>query len=366
MSDGATTTPNAGSRARRASAAHVAVIGLFVLAILYTLHAARGLLVPIVIAQYLTFLLLPPVRWLHRHRVPFPVAGALVLLVFVSAAALLAYEVASPAAQWTNRLPESLHRVEQRFRPLREPVQEVSRAAQEVQKMTEMTTEEGRATPEVRVKDDGNTLFRRVFGGTIGFLSSLVVIVFLTYFLLASGDMVLERLIRALPQLADKKKAVAIARDIEKKISTYLSTITTINAAVGLLTALAMRLIGMPNPLLWGAIAGLLNFVPYLGAIGTVTLLTLAGLLTFEGLGHALLAPACFVVINILESYVVTPFILGFRLILNPLVIFLGLLFWSYVWGIAGSLLAVPMVVVFGILCEHVASLRSIGEFLRK
>jgi predicted PurR-regulated permease PerM len=184
------------------------------------------------------------------------------------------------------------------------------------------------------------------------------------YFLLAAGDLFLQKLIKVLPLLRDKKKAVAIARETEASISTYLVTVTLVNLGLGLSVAAVMYLLKMPNPVLWGALAALAEFVPYLGATALIALLTLAGLVTFEQVGHALLIPTSYLAVNILQSQFVAPLILGRRLTLNPVAIFVGLVFWWWIWGVPGAFIAVPLIATFKIFCDHIEALAPIGEFL--
>ena len=202
-----------------------------------------------------------------------------------------------------------------------------------------------------------------MFGGTGALLSGTVVVGVLLYFLLASGDLFLRKLINVLPTLSDKKRAVEMAREMEKQVSTYLFTVTLINIGVGVAVGTGVALLGMPNPMLWGALACVLTYVPYLGAAVGIGVLALASVLTFDDLGHALAVPAVYVVVSFLEGNFVTPAVLGRRLILNPVVIFIGLLFWFFLWGIPGALLAVPTIVIFKIVCDHVEGLATIGEF---
>ena len=208
------------------------------------------------------------------------------------------------------------------------------------------------------------TLGQRVFSRATNLVTNGVVMFILLYFLLASGDLFLRKLIKVTPNLADKKRAVDIARQIETEVSTYLATITLINLILGLAVWGLMTLIGLPNPLLWGVLAAVANYIPYLGAIVMMAVLTMVGFLTFPDLGHALMPVGAFIGLNVLESYLLTPLILGRRLTLNPVVIFLGLTFWGWIWGITGALLAVPIMVVIKIFCDHSEPLAPVGEFL--
>lgn len=338
----------------------LSLTGLFVLALFYTLYLARSFFLPIILALLLSFLLSPVVRGLKKLRIPEGLGAAVVVLGLLGLLGLGVYELALPAYDWMEQAPRSLRKVESKLRGLKKPVQTMSKATEQVEKIAKVTA--GREPAKVTVTTE--TLGQRVFSQATDFVAGGGVMFILLYFLLASGDTFLRKLIRAIPSLSDKKRAVGIARQIETEVSTYLTTITLINFVLGGAVAAAMLLIGVPNPLLWGVLAAFANYVPYLGAISMTTVLAMVGLLTFDGLGQALLVPGAFVGLHLLESYLLTPLILGRRLTLNPVVIFLGLIFWGWLWGITGAVLAVPIMVVFKILCDHSEPLAPIGEFL--
>jgi predicted PurR-regulated permease PerM len=339
----------------------VALVGLFVLATLYTLRLARPFILPIVFALLLDFLLTPAVRWLRRLRVPEPVGAALVLLALVGAIGGIGYYLAAPAASWVQRAPETMTTARERLAVLRRPVEQVTRAAEQVQSATDV---DGGKAQQVEIA--GPSLTRQAFGGTMNVLGFVSIAGFLTYFLLAAGDLFLQKLIRVLPQFRDKKRAVSIAREIEEQVSVHILTTTAINAGVGILTGIAMWLLGMPNPALWGLVAGLLNYMPYVGAFATIAVLGTAALVSFDTLGQALLVPGAYFVINLIEANIVTPLVLGNRLRLNTVALFIGMMFWWYVWGIPGALMAVPMMATIKIFCDHFEDLAPVGEFLGK
>ncbi|HUP00648.1 MAG TPA: AI-2E family transporter [Gemmatimonadota bacterium] len=339
----------------------LALTGTFVLLLFYTLYFARSFLLPIILAFLLTFVLAPLVRALKRIRIPETIGAALVLLALLSVVVYGVYQLSGPAADWMDKAPEALGRIEGRVREIERPVQEVRRAAEEVEEQVERIS--GRdESREVRV--EGRSLSGALVGQTRAFLAGSVVMLILLYFLLASGDLFLRKLVRVLPRLRDKKAAIEIARATEHHISTYLATITLINIGLGVVVGIALSLAGMPNPILWGVSAGLLNYIPYLGAIVMLGVLALVSFVTFEDLGRALVGPLVYLAINSLEGYLVTPALLGRRLLLNPVVIFLGLIFWGWMWGISGALLAVPLLATFKIFCDHIEPLSPIGEFL--
>lgn len=337
----------------------LATIGLFILALFYTLYFAQAFFLPIVLAILLNLLLSPLIRALKRGGIPEPLGAALVILALLGAAGGSVYGLAGPAKEWVAKLPRSVREAQDRLAKLRKPVEQVSKTAEQVEQAAKVTDSK---TQEVVVK--GPSLSERFFGTTQTVLTGLLEVIILLYFLLAAGDLFLQKLIKMLPQLGDKKKAVMIAQETEASISTYLVTVTLVNLGLGLAVAGVMLLLKMPNPLLWGALAALAEFVPYLGATAVVAVLGLAGLVTFEQLGHALLVPAGYLAVNLLQSQFITPMILGRRLTLNPVAIFIGLVFWWWIWGVPGAFIAVPLLATFKIFCDHIKALAPIGEFL--
>jgi len=340
---------------------NVALTGLFVLAAFYTLYFARDFLLPIVLALLFNLLLSPVVRGLKRLHVPSAIGSAVVILALLGTFVWGLYSLAGPAYDWMTRAPQSLRKVEGRLRELRRPVQTIGKATEQVEKIAQVSPS---GPPAATVTVTAPSLGARLLGRATDLGASAAVIVILLFFLLASGDLFLRKLIRVLPSLADKRRAVDIARQVETEISAYLSTVAMINAGLGLAVWGAMALIGLPNPLLWGAMVALTNFIPYLGALSCYVVLAALGFLTFPDFAHALMPVGAFLVLNVVEAYVVTPMVLGRRLTLNPVVVFLSLTFWGWLWGIPGAILAVPITVVVKVLCDHIVPLAPLGEFL--
>lgn len=337
----------------------IALVGLFVLAVAYTLFFARSFLLPVAVAIFLDFLLSPVVRWLRKLRVIEPVGAALIIVVLLGTIGVTMYSLAPSAAAWIRRAPESLDQARAKFDAIRGPVAEMTRAAEEVEEATDVGTD---TTPQVEIK--GPTLAGRIFGGTMSMFTFFTFVLFTTYFLLAAGDLFLQKLIKVLPQFRDKKRAVSIAREIESQISQYMLTVTAINVGVGVATGIAMELCGLPNPVLWGVVAGLLNFMPYVGALLTIGIIALASIVSFDTLGQAAVPPLVFFGINMVEGNLLTPMIVGNRLSLNTVALFIGMTFWWFVWGIPGALMAVPMMATIKIFCDHFEPLKPVGEFL--
>ncbi len=338
----------------------VAVVGLFLLASFYTLYLAKTFFIPVVVAILFAFLLKPLVRGLRRFGIGEGMGATLVLAFVIGSMVWLSYRLSDPATEWMSKAPESLTKLEQRLHNWRRPVEKMNQAAEQVAKLASMEGEH--KTPMVEVRR--SPLLNDLFWGVQNFAASAVVMFILLYFLLASGDLFLRKLIKVLSRTQNKRRAVVIAREMELNISTYLYTITFINSGLGVCVGLAMYFIGMPNPLLWGVMAALLTYVPYFGAMVGIVVVTLVAGLAFDDVWHILLVPATYFVLYVLEGNFVTPFILGRRLTVNPVVIILWLVFWGWMWGIVGAMLAVPLLVTFKIFCDHVEPLAPIGEFL--
>jgi predicted PurR-regulated permease PerM len=338
----------------------VALVGLLVLGVFYTLYFASAVFIPIALAVLFSLLLAPLVRRLARFGVPEALGAAIVLALVLAGVVFGILRLAEPAADWLARAPYSFARLEERVRDLRTPVEQVQEATRKVEELADMQAEPGR--PAVVV--EGPSLAQSLAIGTYSFLTAAAITTVLLYFMLASGDLFLLKLVQALPRLRDKKLAIEIARRSEREISTYLLTITCVNAVLGIATGIAMALLGMPNPVLWGVVAGMLNFVPYLGPTITIAILAFVALLSFDTWPEILLPPLVFLLLTALEGQLITPFVVGRRLMLNPVVIFISLLIWGWLWGIPGMLMAVPLLAAFKILCDHIEPMTPFGAFL--
>lgn len=347
-------------RPRRYDLPRAAVIGLFVLSLLGGLYVARVVVLPVVLAVMLGLLLSPAVRFLRRLHVPRWIAAGLMVAGLVAVIGGGVYYLASPAADWMDRAPRSLRKVEAKIRQIKEPVAKVNRATQEVERITDV----GGGKKRNQVSVAGPSLSNNLMDLTATVTSAGAVMLVLLYFLLTSGDLFLRKASRVLPNPRDRRRMLSIARRVEHSISTYLFTITVINTCLGIAVGLALWWLDVPNPVLWGAMAGLLNFVPYVGALVGVSVVTLVSLLTFDSVGVALVPPAVYLALTALEGSFITPTIVGHQLTLNPLVIFVGIIFWGWMWGVVGALLAVPLIVTVKIVCDHVESLQPWGELL--
>ena len=340
--------------------------GIFIILLLYTFYFARTLLLPILLALLLSLVLSPLVRLLGMLRIPAALGAAMVLLGLLGVVGQGLYLLLDPATEWLEKAPSSFEEVEWRLRRLQNDggvLEEVHEATQQVEELAELGTERPVQEP-VQVEVTAPSFTETLLSSTPKVLGGIGVGIILLYFLLASGDTFLRKLVRVVPTMEDKRRAVEIARRIQHDISLYLLTIAVINTALGVAVGTAMYFLKMPNPLLWGVIVAALNFAPYLGAMISFSILSVVSLLTFQDLSQAALPPAVFLALTSLEGQILTPWVLGRRLSLNPLVVFINITIWGWLWGIPGLLIAVPMLAVVKIVCDEVDYLKYISEFL--
>ena len=337
----------------------IALTGLFVLAVFYTMYFMRSVLLPIVLAVLLSYLFRPIVRALARIKVP-PIIGAAVVLIALLA--LIGYGVSSlvtPFASWLQKAPTGLSELQRKLIPVKKSMTQMSNASGEIEKLATADSQ-NKSSVEVKTHPIAEMLFVR----TPEFVASAVLLLILLYFLLVYDGLFMAKLIKLMPTLSDKKTAVSIAHDIESHVSRYLLTVTIINTCLGLAVGTTVGLLGLRNPIMWGVMVAVLNFVPYLGALTGIICMTIGAVLSFDSFGYALVFPAVYLAYGTLEGNFVTPWVMGRSLTLNPVIILLSLTFWGWMWGIVGVILAVPILAAFKIFCAHIERLEPIAEFL--
>jgi predicted PurR-regulated permease PerM len=354
--DGKTATP---VRLRLSKPVSFSIIGIFVILLVGAFYFARAFFLPVVLALLVTLTFSPMVRYLRRHGVPSFVSAILLVVTLLTIFAAAAAYLSDPVSQVFADSPIIAQRIEERFAPLREPLRKIMQASAQLEQMAVAAAP---STETVVVAQSGLAAWAAdTLGGLTTTLGAALVLV---VFLLSSGDLFLHKLVRTLPTFSDKKRSVRVVHDVEFEVSRYLLTITGINICFGAVVAIAMAILGMSNALLWGAAATALNFIPYVGAaIGTGVAL-IAALITYDSIGPALLPPAAYLLFHTLESAFITPLVLGRRLELNVVAIFISLAFWSWMWGIVGALIAVPILVVVKVVCDSFPGLGHFGDFL--
>src|SRR4249919_1526829 len=333
--------------------------GLFVLALLTTAFVAREIVLPLVFAIVLKLLLQPALRVLERLRIPRLPAALLLILALFGTIVGLGTAISGPARTWAAKLPQGIPRLEERLSFMRVPIKTLQLFLQQVEDIGGTGP-----SPNGAVSERGAALLTTLFTGTRNFASGFFTTVLFLFFLLVSGDIFLHRLVEILPRFSSKRQVVDISQQIESDISAYLVTITIMNAAVGISTGLAMWLTGVGDPILWGSVAFLLNYVPILGTALGVLIFLLAGLLTIDTLWQALLPAGLYLAFHLIEGETVTPMLLARLFTLNPVLVVISLVFWFCMWGIPGAILSVPMLAITKIICDRVRPLAAFGHFL--
>ena len=337
----------------------VFLAGLFLIAALAGAYFAREVLLPIVLAFILKLLFQPIMRLLSRVHVPRVVASLAVILIFLGIMVGLGELLSTPAANWAKRLPEGLPRLEQRVQFISAPLKALSRFLAHAGGMVSGGAN-NQATPAAPGMDLQGSILSGVQVFASGFFSTLLVL----FFLLMSGDTLLRRLVEVMPSFGDKRQVIDIAQQVETDISAYLLTITGMNLLVGIVTGLAMWALGLQDALLWGAIAFLLNYVPILGPLVGLGLFLAVGMLSLDPLWKAFMPMALYAGIHLIEGETVTPILLAQRFILNPVLVIIALLFWDWMWGVPGAILAVPMLAITKVICDRIVPLAAFGHFL--
>jgi predicted PurR-regulated permease PerM len=341
-----------------------AIIGLLIIAAFYTLYLAYDFFMPFAGGIVLALVLSPIVSYLARRRVPRMLSAALVLALLVAALAAAFVQLAAPASEWVQDAPHILSGIERKLLPVKRSVENVKEAAAEVEKAAQVAATPADPSAPVAVKVAPPSVLDQLLDRFQRVILHLGICVIFAYFLLSYADVFQEKLIDALPRVQQKKQVLAVTEEIERDVSTYLFSISLINVGLGVGVGIGMHLIGLPNAALWGAMAMLLNFIPYFGLAVGLTVVFVVGLQHFDTLSHALLGPGIYLFLNGLENQFITPLLLGRRLVLNPAVIFVCVIFWGWFWGIAGALLAVPFLIVMKGISNHFAPLHSFGAIL--
>lgn len=323
---------------------------LLLIAVLAVCAVAADIILPLILAFVLKLLLQPAMRLLERIRVPRILAALVLIIVLFAAIVAVVMAVAGPASSWAGRLPEGLPRLEERLAFFSHPIKALQGFLAQID----------------GGKDNagGLGLTAVLFKGTQHFAAGFFETILILFFLLLSGDTFLRRMVEIVPRFSDKRQIVELSQQIEENISAYLVTITLMNLLVGIATGVVMWLAGLGDPVLWGVAALVLNFVPIMGPALGVLLFLFAGLLSIDTFWGALAPAGFYLMIHLIEGELVTPMLLARRFTLNPVLVILSLIFWFWMWGAPGAILAVPLLAMFKIVCEGVKPLNSVAHFL--
>lgn len=334
---------------------------LTVIAAGVTLYVGRSFLLPIAAAFVFSVILAPICSRIEWLRIPRPVA-ALFAMILAGAVAYAGFsQIAEPAARWVESAPDILHKAQRQITKLQEPLKPLSDISKEMDGMSLVPT----TTPKARtvvVEGPGLTQSLLASAQIIAIQAGFVLV--LLYFFLVTREDFREKLIAFQPKLNQRVRTARAFRDVEHRVGGYIVTFSAINIAVGVAVGLSCWGLGLPEPAMWGGIAALLNFVPFLGPAITIGLLGLAGLATFDTLIEASFPVLAYWAINLVESNLVTPHVMSRRMTLNPLAIILSVSFWTWIWGPVGGLISLPLLIMLKVVCDHTPSLRALGAMI--
>lgn len=330
-----------------------------VLATVYTLYFAKALLMPICLAVLVALVLRPCVRLLRRIYIPEALAAGIVILTILTLVGWLILAISGPAGEWIDRAPRLKLQLENKLEMLRAPLEKVQEVTENIQDAASIGDE---ATPTVVV--EGPSLLQQIVIEAQTALVNIMVIFVLVFFLLARGGWTYRRVAAAIEDERKREMWTDVLDDIRNNLANYLLTVGAINAALGVLTAILMKTLGMPNALLWGVLAGVMNFIPYAGALVTLTIITVVSILTFDHWLAIMAPPLAFAFLTFLEGQLISPFVVGRRLTLDPIAVFISVLFWGWLWGFAGMLLAVPILASLKITISSIGSMAPLTALI--
>lgn len=334
--------------------------GIFLILAIYALFFGRDFFMPVVLAFLFALTLTPMVRFASKRGIPAPLSATLLVLGSAGLIGFGGYLLSGPVTNLIQDAPQIGYTLTERIQRLRGPYDMLMELSGQIDNVTDSVNEKG--VVKVAVQQPG--ILSQAAGNMLSIATNAAIVVVLSMFLLASGTMFYEKIVQSFTRMSDKKRALRIVYDVEREVSRYLLTVAIINGALGLVIGLGLWVIGMPTPLLWGVMAALLNFLPYIGALATIMIVAVISIISFDSLGYALLAPAFVVFCNVMEGQIITPLIVGRRLELNAVAIFIAVAFWSWLWGFIGALIAVPLLVIVKVFCDHFDGWQSFGNFL--
>jgi predicted PurR-regulated permease PerM len=333
--------------------------GILALLIVAGLYWAKTLLVPLVIAVLAWLALSPLVRWLMKHGVPAPLSSAVLTLGLVVSLTAAAYVATGPAGEWLSDLPATSAKLRLKLRQLAEPVEAVKKAAKSVEEVSGGLGDDG--GERVVVKEAG--LLEQITTNLRYVASTAAIATVLLYFMLASGTYFHRRLVATFEHLQDKKRALRTAFEIEQDVSHYLSMVTLINVGLGVAVGVLLAIAGMPASWSWGVTATILNFMPYIGALLGIFLLTIASVITFDSAAYWLLMPSVYLACTFIEGQFITPWLLSRKLNITPVAILTAVAFWAWIWGFVGAVIAVPMLVVVKSIADRTGTMAWLSRF---
>lgn len=345
-----------------------AVIGIFIILLGAAIAYARVFLMPVTAAILLFFVFVPVRRWLWRKGISPVVSATGITALLVAFLLIMGSMLFVPARQLMDDLPQISQQLEQKLETLKDSVKSLKKAAEKIDEIAEAAPATAAAAPPVVAQSDAGSVSSDLVSVATAyvpaFFSQLLLTLLLLYFMLASGDLLYLKIVQSFDTMRDKRRAYLALREIEDSIGNYLGAITIINLCLGIAIGAVLYALGMPSATMFGAMAFLLNFIPYIGMLMGVAIIGVVGLVSFDGYFVPLMGTLSYVVINSLEGQIITPYFISRRLRMNTVVVFLSVALWAWLWSVIGMIVAVPLLVVIRVLSEHIPALEKFGNFL--
>jgi predicted PurR-regulated permease PerM len=341
-----------------------ALLTLAVCAVTALLYVCHEVFVPVALALLFALVLSSAVEALHRRGLPRSLGAVLMLLVLLTLVGITLSTVAGPAQDWFAGLPQTLQTIERKLRPMQRALGRIELLTSRADALASATPGATRPAPAPATNAAGTISAADVLVETRSGIVSTITVIILTLFLLAGGPPMLARMMAALATDVYATHALKVIEAIRSELGRYYGTIALINLGLGIATGVTMLLLGVPNPFLWGTVAAVLNFIPYVGSATTLLILTVVALVSFDSVGRIVAVPASYLALATIEGQVVQPLFVGQRLEINPLMVFLAVWFGGWMWGIAGITIAVPSLVALKVAAEHSRRGQPLVEFL--
>ena len=356
-------------------AMRIALVVLAVIGTILMLQFAQTVLIPVVVAILISYVLGPAVTWMHNRGIPRLIGSFVVIALLCGGIGLGVYTLADQAMAIVDNVPTAARRLAARFESRgREPggaLEKVQEAAKEVERAAEEASDPrpvGRGVTRVQIVEPAFAAREYLWAGGMGLLGLLgqfAMVLFLVYFLLVTGDLFKRKLVKiAGPTLTRKKITVQIMDEMNKQISGFLRVQVLTSACVAVATAVTLWWFGVQQYIVWGLLAGVFNSIPYMGPLIVTAALGVVTFMQFDDVWKTVSVCGVTLAITSLEGWLLTPALMSRASQMNPVAIFIGLLFWSWVWGVMGTILAVPMLMTLKAVCDRVEDLQPIGELL--
>lgn len=327
-------------------ASQVSMVGIFVVSLFWCAYVAQPVIVPVLLAWTIATIVLPLVRWLNQRGLPRIVAVLTVTLLLVAVFVCLLILLSTPVAYWLGRATEIGGLIKQKLQTMTQPLA----LLEELQKSLNAI---GAGQPVLKVEQQSASVVTTIFSILTPAVSQFILFIGALVFYLVYQKKLRSTVVYFLREREARLTTLRTLSDIDENMTTYFGTFTIVNICLGIATVCLTWIVGLPNPLLWGVLAAVLNYIPYIGPAIVVGTLGIVGLLTYPTMGEAVVAPLVFLVLTAVEGQFLTPAFMGRRLELNPFAVFLAIAFCTWLWGPVGAFLAVPLLMSLTVAFGH-------------